>query len=124
MEKRIPTPFRSLSVAIVGAGLIGRSWAIVFARAGHLVTIWDSDLAAVRSARAAIEDALGELHRFGLLSGAPDAVLKRIRPASTLDEAVTGADYVQESTAERVDVKQLVFAQMDAIAAPECILAS
>ncbi len=37
---------------------------------------------------------------------------------------MTDADYVQESTAERVDVKQLVFAQMDAIAAPECILAS
>jgi 3-hydroxyacyl-CoA dehydrogenase len=49
---------------------------------------------------------------------------KHIRPASTLDEAVAGAAYVQESTAERVDVKQVVFAQMDAAAAPGCILAS
>ena len=93
MEKRLPTPF---SVAIIGAGLIGRSWAIVFARAGHRVTVWDSDLTAVQSGRAAIEEALGELHRFGLLDEAPDVVLQRIRPASTLNEAVTGAGYVQE----------------------------
>jgi 3-hydroxyacyl-CoA dehydrogenase len=33
------------NVAIIGAGLIGRSWAIVFARAGHRVAIWDRDAA-------------------------------------------------------------------------------
>src|SRR6266850_2612587 len=112
------------NVAIIGAGLIGRSWAIVFARAGHRVTVWDNDAAAVQTARAAIEDALGDLERFGLLDEEPHLVLQRIRPASTLNEAVADAGYVQESTAERVDVKRLVFAQMDATAAPACILAS
>lgn len=113
-----------MNVAIIGAGLIGRSWAIVFARAGHRVTVWDSDAGAVQTARAAIEDALGDLERFGLLDEEPHRVLQRIRPAATLNEAVADAEYVQESTAERVDVKRLVFAQMDANAAPGCILAS
>ncbi|MEO8257968.1 MAG: 3-hydroxyacyl-CoA dehydrogenase [Acidobacteriota bacterium] len=121
MEKRLPTPF---PVAIVGAGLIGRSWAIVFARAGHPVRLWDSDPAAGHAARSAIESALLELRRFVLLDEDPAVVLQRILPASTLEEAVAGAGYVQESTAERVDVKQLVFARIDAAAAPECILAS
>ena len=112
------------NVAIIGAGLIGRSWAIVFARAGHRVRVWDSDTAAEPTARVAIEDALGELERFGLLDEDPHLVLQRIHPASTLDEAVADAEYVQESTAERVDVKRLVFAQMDATAPRECILAS
>jgi L-gulonate 3-dehydrogenase len=112
------------NVAIIGAGLIGRSWAIVFARAGHRVTVWDSDAAAVQTARTAIEDAVGDLRRFGLLDEEPHLVLQRIRPASTPNEAVADAEYVQESTAERLDVKRLVFAQMDASAAPGCILAS
>src|SRR5262249_53454191 len=43
---------------------------------------------------------------------------------STLAEAVGDADYVQENTAERLDVKRQVYAQMDAAARPACILAS
>jgi len=41
--------------AIVGAGLIGRAWAIVFARAGHAVTLTDSAAGAARSAAARVE---------------------------------------------------------------------
>ena len=32
-------------IAIIGAGLIGRAWAMVFARAGHPVKLWDADAA-------------------------------------------------------------------------------
>jgi len=39
-------------IAIVGAGLIGRAWAIVFARAGHPVAITDVDAAALARAQA------------------------------------------------------------------------
>ena len=48
----------------------------------------------------------------------------RVSAAATLAEALQDADYVQENTAERVDVKQQVYAQMDAAAPPDCILAS
>src|ERR1700719_4420901 len=101
-------------IAIIGAGLIGRSWAIVFARAGHPVAIWDSDAAAIQASRAVIEDALGELERFGLIEEEPRLVLRRIRSSPTLRDAVADAAYVQESTAERVDVKRQVFARLDA----------
>jgi L-gulonate 3-dehydrogenase len=111
-------------VAIIGAGLIGRSWAIVFARAGHPVAMWDRDAEAIRISRASIEQALVELERFGLIDEAPWRVLQRIRSSPSLPDAVADAAYVQESTAERVDVKREVFAWMDVAAPPPCILAS
>jgi 3-hydroxyacyl-CoA dehydrogenase len=111
-------------IAIIGAGLIGRSWAIVFARAGHPVAIWDSDVDAIQISRAAIGKALAELERFGLIEEAPGRVLQRIRSSPSLQDAVADAAYVQESTAERIDVKRQVFARMDVAAPPRCILAS
>src|SRR5215831_11313120 len=111
-------------IAIIGAGLIGRAWAIVFARAGHPVKLWDNDVSAVPNAMRLIEDAARELRSFGLTDEEPRAVSARLTAASTLAEAVGDADYVQENTAERLDVKRQVYAQLDAAAKPACILAS
>ncbi len=57
-------------VAVVGAGLIGRAWAISFARAGHEVAITDADAAAAEKALSFIDEALKDLQRFDLLNGA------------------------------------------------------
>jgi L-gulonate 3-dehydrogenase len=111
-------------IAIIGAGLIGRAWAMVFARAGHPVKLWDNDAAAVPKALTLIGESLKELHGFGLIPENPQTVLARVSAAATLAEAVRDADYVQENTAERADIKKQVYAQMDAAAPPACILAS
>jgi 3-hydroxyacyl-CoA dehydrogenase len=111
-------------IGIVGAGLIGRAWAMVFARAGHPVKLWDADAAAVPKALALIEEALKEAKGFGLIDEDSKIIAARISAAPTLTDAVEDADYVQENTAERVDVKREVYAQMDAAARPDCILAS
>ena len=112
-------------VAIVGAGLIGRSWAIVFARSGFSVSLWDPHGAAVPAALDFIARRLPELGAAGLLRGeTPEAVLARLLPVDSLEAALDGADYVQESGPERVPDKTALFARMDAIAAPEAILAS
>jgi len=118
---RKPTAQR---VAIVGAGLIGRAWAIVFARAGHAVTLTDSAAGAARSARDWIERTLGEMHGYGLIDEAPAQVLGRGRTADALADALAGAQYVQENVRETVEAKRDIFAEMDRIAAPDCILAS
>ena len=111
-------------IAIVGAGLIGRAWAIVFARAGHPVVMYDADASAIANAQRLTQEALRELREAGLISEAPEVVGKRIVTAATLAECVRDADYVQENTAERLEVKREVYAQMDAAAGPLCILAS
>ncbi len=112
-------------IAIIGSGLIGRSWAIVFARGGCSVSLWDPHPEAVPAALAFIARRLPELGRAGLLNGGdPDAIQPRLSRAESLEEAIEGADYVQESGPERVAEKQALFARMDAIAATGAILAS
>jgi len=87
---------------IVGAGLIGRSWAEVFTRAGWQVTAWDPELKQREAARE----------------------IKGVRVVETLEEAVSGVGYVQESGPEVLEAKREIFARMDAAAAKETILAS
>jgi len=111
-------------IAVIGAGLIGRAWAVVFARAGHPVTLWDADTGVIPKALGLIGQALEEARSFGLIDEDPQIIGARISAARTLVEAVKDADYVQENTAERVDVKRRVYAQLDAAAKPDCVLAS
>lgn len=111
-------------VAIIGSGLIGRAWAMVFARAGHPVKLYDAAPGATGKAIGLIREGLEELHQFGLVKESPEAVMKRVSGAATLAEAVRDADYVQENTAENLEVKREVYRQLDAAAPPHCILAS
>jgi L-gulonate 3-dehydrogenase len=110
-------------VALVGAGLVGQAWAIVFGRAGHDVVLYDADAGALGRARAGIAARLKDLVAFGLLDDG-GAVLGRIRQVENLGEALAGATYVQESTPERVEVKREVFADLDRLAAADAVLAS
>ncbi len=112
------------TVGIVGAGLIGRAWTIVFARAGCTVRLVDASPAAATSALDIIGDSLRDLLGAGLLDETPDAVLARISIAGDLAGAVADAAYVQENLPERLDAKRQVFAAMDALAKPDAILAS
>jgi len=108
-----------------GLGLIGRSWAISFARAGHEVRLWDADPAAAGSALSYIADILPDLAAHDLLAGAePSAVMARLRPVSDLADALADIDYVQENTPERLDVKLQVFQDLDRLAPAKAILAS
>jgi L-gulonate 3-dehydrogenase len=112
-------------IAIIGAGLVGRAWAISFARAGRPVALWDADDAAARAAVGTIAELLPDLQANDLLNGAaPDAILARIEIAGTPEGALDGAIYVQENTPEDVATKRAVFARLDAIAAPDSLIAS
>jgi 3-hydroxyacyl-CoA dehydrogenase len=110
-------------IALVGAGLIGQAWAIVFGRAGHEVLMFDADPAMLEQARRNIGARLDDLAALGLVEDA-EAALGRVGYAATLGEALASADYVQESTPERVELKRAVYAELDRLAAPDAILAS
>ena len=114
----------TIRVGIVGAGLIGRGWAIVFARAGHEVALYDADAAALRRSLDALDVALRDLHAAGLLDQDPGGVRARIRPASTLAESVSGAGYVQENIGEDLALKKALFAELDRLTPGDAILAS
>jgi L-gulonate 3-dehydrogenase len=112
-------------VAIIGSGFVGRAWAISFSRAGHDVALWDQDPQAPEKALTDIRGLLPDLAASDLLNGAAaQAVEARMRPAAALEAALEGAVHVKENTPEDVEVKRKVFAQLDAAAAPEAVLAS
>ncbi|MGI9493782.1 MAG: 3-hydroxyacyl-CoA dehydrogenase [Geminicoccaceae bacterium] len=110
-------------VGLVGGGLIGQAWAIVFARAGHEVTIYDASPVTVDRAQVNIASRLDDLTRFNLVDD-PGEILERISYAIRLGEAVAGADYVQESGPERVEVKQEVYAELDRVVGDDAIIGS
>ena len=111
-------------IAIVGAGLIGRAWAIVFARAGCSVAIYDALAEALAGCEKLLHENISDLAQHGLIKEAPAAVLARITLVATLAEALQGAALVQENVRETIEAKRAIFAEMDALAAPDTILAS
>lgn len=111
-------------IAVVGAGLIGRAWSIVFARAGFQVALWDQFPQQVTQALAFIADRLPELKAAGLLTDEPAAVLARITPMDALFDAVHDAVYVQENGPERVEIKTAIYTDLERAAAPETVIAS
>jgi 3-hydroxyacyl-CoA dehydrogenase len=111
-------------VALVGAGLIGRAWAMVFARASLQVAIWDAVAGVAEAAMDAIGARLADLHEAGLIAEAPAAVAAQIAPAASLEAALAGVVHVQEQGPERVEVKRELFARLDALCPAEVVLAS
>lgn len=112
-------------IAIVGAGLIGRAWAIAFARGGHEVRIYDEVAGAAARAAQFAASALPALAAEGLLdSQTPSEVAGRLHAVDSLAVALAGADHVQENTPEDLETKKRVFAQLDQAARPDAVLAS
>jgi L-gulonate 3-dehydrogenase len=110
-------------VAVVGAGLVGSGWAIVFARAGLDVKMFDSAPGAAQRALQRIGDRVDDLHDAGLVDD-PKRILARITVVETLADAVVGATYIQESVLERVDVKKALMAEIDAVIGPMTLVGS
>lgn len=112
-----------MKIAVVGAGLIGQAWAIVFARGGHEVALWDGHEEALKQAPLVIADLVADLQDAGLVTDS-GALLSRIRVQQTLEDAIAGAGYVQENLPERLAMKQEIFARLDELADEEVVLAS
>lgn len=110
-------------VAVIGTGLIGRSWAIVFARAGWEVTLFDAVASTAQQARTLVSEGLAELAKHGLVDKS-DHAAKGVRVAANLADALEGASFVQENVVETVEAKCAIFAELDRHAAPDAILAS
>lgn len=112
------------TVAVVGAGLVGLGWAIVFARAGVSVRLFDGDAGVLDEAPGRLRGSLADMARHGLLHEPEDVVSGRVLPVQTVQQAVGPADYVQESVFERVDVKQAVCQEIGAAMRADAVVGS
>src|SRR5215475_5947694 len=108
-------------IAIIGTGVIGASWASLFLAKGLQVVATDPAPNAEASLRKFVETAWPALKRLGLSAGASQANLSF---TADLAQAVAGADLVQENGPERIDFKQKLYGQLDALLPPDVIIAS
>jgi 3-hydroxybutyryl-CoA dehydrogenase len=110
--------------AVIGAGTMGNGIAHVLAQHEWQVALVDSAAAALEKARATIRANLDRQVKKGTLSAeAPDAILGRIAPATSLDAAAP-ASLVIEAASENPAVKFDLFESLDRIAGPDAILAT
>jgi 3-hydroxybutyryl-CoA dehydrogenase len=111
-------------VAVLGAGQMGNGISHVFAQHGFDVTMIDVSPEAVDRARTTIAANLDRQIRKGSLQPPDrDAILGRIRTATSMD-AVSEAAIVIEAATEQRDLKFRIFSDLDRLAAPDAILAS
>ena len=96
-------------VAIIGGGVIGGGWAARFLLNGWDVGVFDPDPQAERKIAAVMSNA-----RLALpaLSDVPMPPEGKLTFHGTIGEAVEGAEYVQESVSERIELKHKVYAQL------------
>lgn len=109
--------------AIIGAGLIGKSWAMVFARAGWAVTLYDSNASVLEAAPAQIRQHVATMQDAGMIEQG-ESLIANISLQADLELALSGAEYVQECGPEDLETKQELFATMDRLTPAETILAS
>ncbi|MEH6521643.1 carnitine 3-dehydrogenase [Sulfitobacter sp.] len=107
--------------AIIGGGVIGGGWAARFLLNGWDVQVFDPDPQAERK----ISEVMANARRS--LPGLTDVALPpegKLTYHATIAEAVTGADWIQESVPERLEIKHATFAEVQAACALDAVIGS
>ncbi|GAB3848175.1 3-hydroxyacyl-CoA dehydrogenase NAD-binding domain-containing protein [Nesterenkonia populi] len=117
----MPAPAEVTTVCCVGVGTIGGGWAAYFLARGFRVRAWDPSAEAEPKLRRLIDAAWPALTELGLDEGASR---ERLTFHTDLGEALEGAQFVQESAPEVLELKQELLANLDAAAAPGVVIGS
>jgi 3-hydroxybutyryl-CoA dehydrogenase len=112
-------------IAVIGAGLMGAGVAAEFARFGYETTMYNTRKETSRRALEQAKEALDLMAETKLITARQAlGAYRRLHPTTDLEEAATGVDFVHESVAELLKLKQEVFAKLDKICPPPTILAT
>jgi 3-hydroxyacyl-CoA dehydrogenase/enoyl-CoA hydratase/carnithine racemase len=118
-------PRRVRRVGVVGAGLMARQLALLFLRRLEVpVVMRDLTQEQVDEGIAWIQDELAELVRRGRLAEGKARFLGSLVVGGTGWEIFTGCDLVLEAVFEELGVKKEVFAELERVLSPECVLAT
>jgi 3-hydroxyacyl-CoA dehydrogenase len=108
-----------VNVTIIGCGSVGASWAALFAAVGgHRVRAWDPSHEARAAFVPKVESARQQLNELGDSKAAEVAVCDRI------EEALWGADWVQENAPEKLELKAQIYQHVEAAVTHDCVIAS
>lgn len=110
-------------VAGIGGGVIGGSWAVLFAMKGLDVYLYDINDDCIANDKKTIEGNLAFLAETGAVSDVA-AVSARIHYTTSMEEAVKNAQFIQESGPERIQIKHSMLASIEEFAPVDAIIAT
>uniref|UniRef100_A0AAY5JWY9 L-gulonate 3-dehydrogenase n=1 Tax=Esox lucius TaxID=8010 RepID=A0AAY5JWY9_ESOLU len=113
-------------ISVIGSGLIGRSWAMVFMSGGYRVKVYDNKPGQAARAIQDVRKQLEELQEAHMLRGDLSASeqLALLSSHDDLPQALEGAFFVQECVFEEVEAKQGVFQAVESLVGEDVILSS
>ncbi|MEZ5535394.1 MAG: carnitine 3-dehydrogenase [Thiolinea sp.] len=109
------------TAAIIGGGVIGAGWLARLIENGIHVRVYDPDPEAERKVSAVLENSR---FAYSKLTMAPRRTEGKITFCKSVAEAVTDSALIVESVPERLDIKQAVYAEIEAAASPDALIAS
>jgi carnitine 3-dehydrogenase len=111
---------RKLTVGIVGFGVIGQRWAAAFAHAGHDVRAFDPDLERDTAFRETLPGLMADLDALGGTA----TERGRIDFHTSMAEALSGVDFVQENGPEKIELKRKLLAEIEQHVGDTVVIAS
>lgn len=112
-------------IAVLGAGTMGPGIAQCYAMSGREVRLYDISREALDKAKVMLRTNLDTFVDEEMLSAKEaDAIYCRVSFTDVLEEALENVQFVQETVAEKPEIKRSVFAQVDALLPKEAILVS
>ena len=111
-------------IAVLGAGTMGPGIAQTYAMGGYQVTMWTRSESTRDKAIASLQAQLNTFEEEGLLSEDKNVIMARVSFAPTVEEAVAGADFIQETIVEKKDAKEELYAKLAACVPADVIIAS
>lgn len=112
-------------IAVLGAGTMGPGIAQTYAMGGYSVTMWTRSETTREKAKKALRTQLETFAQEGEIRAEDvDTIYGRVDFALTVEEAVAGADFIQETIVENRDAKVALYEQLAACVGPEAIIAS
>ena len=129
-RKAVGAPDKSLArpvtkVGVVGAGLMAAQIALLFARRLEVpVVLTDLDQARLDAGVGHVRAEVAKLRERGRISADAAARLTALVTGSLTKDAFADADFVIEAVFEEIAVKQQVFAEVEAVVRPDCVLAT
>lgn len=112
-------------IAVMGAGVIGSSFALAFAKEGYYVNLYNRSSSKFEFSEKNISDSLDNLVDEGIiLSSEVKNILDRITFTTSIEDAVKDVIYIQENVAETYEVKQDLIEQIEKYVSKDTIIAS
>ena len=109
------------TVAVLGAGVIGASWTALYLAAGLQVRVFDTADDTAAKVTTYVENAWPVLEQLGL---AKSGDRSRVSFHHRISDTVRGAEFVQESVPERIEVKHALYREIEPELSPHAIVAS